>query len=327
MIKKVTLSLILIVACLNATAMAEGDYFLPTDVGSSAHMIRLGNIEGFSMFSEAVFENPAALHRIKNSSASLFSTKFMNEVDYRNLSVATRMMNGVIGIGIMMAGVSDIPKTELEDIIIEGDLGGGLLYDIVDGVWPVQVGSFSYLNTVTKFSYQYTHSKDFHIGASLVYYSTDVEKFSARGVNFDAGALWESENFTTSFQVKNIFPGLKVQYSHADIPSYNAAEIPPLQILYSIKWVLNEFDIYAQLKTFKSERIVKGVGLNYRAPFFKNLEISGGYKEVVVRQKIKQNFTLGIGLILMGMNVDYAYENSEHIEFSHKHYFSVGLNF
>ena len=40
-------------------------YLLLTDLGSSAEMIRKGNIEGYSVGSNSVFENPAGLYRVK----------------------------------------------------------------------------------------------------------------------------------------------------------------------------------------------------------------------------------------------------------------------
>ena len=57
------------------------------------------------------------------------------------------------------------------------------------------------------------------------------------------------------------------------------------------------------------------------------LHISAGYKEFVVIQQIKTNTTMGLGLEMMGVNFDYAYEQSDHIMFNNKHYFSVGLSF
>ena len=67
-------------------------------------------------------------------------------------------------------------------------------------------------------------------------------------------------------------------------------------------------------------------------PFFK---LSVGYKqfphtnalegELIVTPK--ESVTVGLGLELKGVHLDYAYEESDHIEFKHKHYFSMGLSF
>ena len=41
----------------------------------------------------------------------------------------------------------------------------------------------------------------------------------------------------------------------------------------------------------------------------------------------KNSLVCGVELNLLGLNFNYAYERSDHIEFEHKNYFSVGLTF
>ena len=48
-----------------------------TDLGSSAEMIRRGNIEGFSKGSNAIFENPASLYNINLVSTSVFASQII----------------------------------------------------------------------------------------------------------------------------------------------------------------------------------------------------------------------------------------------------------
>ena len=62
-------------------------YLMITDLGSSAEMIRRGNVEGFSKGSNAIFENPAGLHHINIISTSVFASQIMQEVNYRNISL------------------------------------------------------------------------------------------------------------------------------------------------------------------------------------------------------------------------------------------------
>jgi len=87
----------------------DADELLITDLGSSARMIALGGVEGFTWTSNAVFENPASLAKIKNHSISAFTSKIIDEVTYINLSYATRTKYGQFGVGYMSASVGGIP--------------------------------------------------------------------------------------------------------------------------------------------------------------------------------------------------------------------------
>ena len=62
MIKKC--GLILGLLFLPVSAFADtAQYFMISDVGSSARMIRMANIEGFSNQSSSVFDNPSEIGR------------------------------------------------------------------------------------------------------------------------------------------------------------------------------------------------------------------------------------------------------------------------
>ena len=86
-------------------SIEAASYLMITDLGSSAEMIRRGNIEGFSLGSNAIFENPASLHKVNVLSTSVFSSQIMKEVNYRNVSIAFNSDIGVFGFGYMDAGV------------------------------------------------------------------------------------------------------------------------------------------------------------------------------------------------------------------------------
>ena len=90
---------------------SAADYFMLTDIGSSAEQISRGHIEGFTDSAAAVFENPAALYRIQNSSITGFSTNLMNEVLCTNLALAARTRFGTIGVGYMGTKSYGIPHT------------------------------------------------------------------------------------------------------------------------------------------------------------------------------------------------------------------------
>ena len=288
--------------------LAGGDYFMPTDVGSSARMIRVGNIEGFNTMSSGVFENPAALYRINQVAISAFTTTLMNEVSYKNISIATKVPFGVLGLGYMTAGVTGIPHTYEQ------------VYDPGTGSEFAVDRYFEYNNTMAKISYELSQTDTLHFGVSAVYYNTTLDTYKGQGYNFDAGLLIDVKGLSLSVSAKNIVPALKIKYSNGE------TETPPLQMAYGAKYRWGDFDALGQLKTVgSSRRLLKSFGLSYTPSFANFFEVSGGYKEVAVVQDVRSSFTLGVGLNVFDVSLDYAYESSDHIEYNSKHYFSVGI--
>ena len=82
---------------MNFTIAEDQVYLNILNVGSSAKMVRQGNIYGFSNKADSVFENPASLYRVGRFSSSFFRTTFMGDLTYMNGSVAVRGMGGVFG--------------------------------------------------------------------------------------------------------------------------------------------------------------------------------------------------------------------------------------
>ena len=97
-----------------ASPTFSANYDLITDFGTSADMISIGNIQGFSDSSSAIFDNPAALHTIKTFSMDVFSSTVFTEVTYQTISLAFPLLKGTVGLGYMSSGVEDIPVTYLD---------------------------------------------------------------------------------------------------------------------------------------------------------------------------------------------------------------------
>ena len=130
----------------------EGAYFSPMSVGSSARHVRLGGVEGMSNHADSVFENPAALYRIKRFSSSFFTTTLLNEAVYQNMAIAMRVGRiGVFSIGYFNLGVKDIYKTSI---------------DSNDDFTFIVDSTFNYDNSLMKFAYQYSMSRSLHLGVS-----------------------------------------------------------------------------------------------------------------------------------------------------------------
>jgi hypothetical protein len=317
--KRIIGCLFLIIILLTPQIFGEADYFMSTDVGSSARMIRIGNIEGFSDLSSAIFENPASLYKTKTISTAMFTTTFMEEVKYLNLSASARTPFGVFGAGYMSVGVPDIPYTQENE--------HGEYY---------AARYFNYENMMGKLAYQFSQTKNLHIGVAGTYYLTSIDQVQGKGYNIDVGLLWDIEALRVSIVMKNVATSMKVNYTHEAIPTYNATENLPLQTIYALQYNWSGIDFYGQIKqTGNNKNILKSVGINLSPSFAKFLSLSAGYKEFPEikeianewQESVGSNWVAGVGLDLMGVSFDYAYETSEHIEFNHKHYFSVGVSF
>lgn len=310
---KYVLSILMLCALSLTSLHANGDFFMVSSVGSSAEMISKGNIEGISDYSNNVFDNPAALKRINKFSATLFTTTLMEEIAYRNISMAFRLPVGVMGIGYMSADVEDIIRSKR---VVFDEENNPEDYEFLPD------GTFGYTNNIMKLSYQISQTKNLHWGVSAVRYYTKIDDIDGEGFNVDGGALLEMYPLTLSFVARNVMSSSKVTYSN------DGEENLPLQGVISGLYRMREFDIYAQIKTSGStinEDFNKAFGITYYPELFSMVEFSAGYKEFPVLREVQNNITLGLGLTLYDLKFNYAYESSDHPLYNGKHYFSLGL--
>ncbi len=307
------LCFLLILAILTMSSESYGaNYLMLTDLGSSAEMIRRGNIEGFSAGSNGIFENPAGLYRVNKISTSVFSSKLMDEVNYRNVSVAYSSDIGVIAIGYMDAGVDDIISTKLQG---EGD-----------NATVIADGTFSYKNRVMKIGYQTSITDQLHLGVSGVGYLNEISTYSGTGYNIDVGLIYLFSELEVSLLVRNLIP-LKVDYSDTDDASYSGEEDLPMQMVLSAAYPFGDLDIMGQFK-YDGTNTLMGAGLEYTPKFLMEmLTLSAGYKEYSALDTISNTVTFGAGLNLFGLSLDYAYEQSDHFEYDSNNFASVGFDF
>ena len=94
--------------------------------------------------------------------------------------------------------------------------------------------------------------------------------------------------------------------------------------------------MFGQLKTLGQERdLHKSVALQFNPRFFPFVTASVGmkmfsiraYEEGVLKDKALTSLVFGASLDLLGIDFNYAYQRSDHIEYEHIHYFSAGYSF
>ncbi|MBI59777.1 hypothetical protein CL657_01000 [bacterium] len=317
--------LLLCMFCVSSNEAFETYYFSPDSVGSSARSIRLGGVEGMSSHADSVFENPAALYRIKRFSSSFFQTEFMEEVVYQNVAFATRTSFGVFGVGFFNVGVDNIPKTDK----IEYE-------DYTDYFVRYY---FNYQNSLLKGSYQYSVSDYIHIGVSGSYFFNDFDTVRGSGYNGDFGLLLDLGRFEFSMLIRNLISSNEVLYTDSEVgdnSSDGITEKLSIQNIYSVNYKLRNFTMYGQFKTVGEQRELHNtLGLQFNPRFLPFLKGSVAYKQYPLvayeegdlAMQDKNSLVFGLELNLSGLHFNYAYERSDHIQFEHKNYFSVGLSF
>ncbi|MGC6366822.1 MAG: hypothetical protein ACON35_02345 [Candidatus Marinamargulisbacteria bacterium] len=298
----------LCIVCMTSVGIHAASYLLLTDLGSSAEMIRKGNIEGFSSGSNAVFENPAGLYRVDTGSTSVFSSQIMKEVDYKNVSVAFKSDIGVIAVGYMDAGVEDI-----------------ILTDMVNGL-VTNVGYFSYKNRIIKVGYQNSITDQLHLGINAVGYLNEIHTYTGTGYNIDVGGIYNFSNLEVSLFARNLIP-LKVKYVDSEDPTYSGEEDLPLQMVFGARYPMGDLDIMGQYK-YDGVNSLVSAGVDYTPSIIMNtLTLSAGYKEFSVLNNRANTITLGVGLNVFGASLDYAYEKSDHFEYDSNNFASIGFDF
>ena len=116
--------------------------------------------------------------------------------------------------------------------------------------------------------------------------------------------------------------------------SEGQTETLALETIYSIKYKLGQLALMGQFKTVGSERDVeRSYALEYNPAFLSFFKVYAGMRNFNLVQSIygdvklvsKQSQTMGFGLNLAGINFDYAYGQSDHVEYQHKHYISLSI--
>lgn len=289
---------------ISSTVVMGTNYTMITDIGTSAKMIGIGNVQGFSQDADAVFENPASGTYIKDNSVTIFTTTFMNEVTYQKIAFAKHFSFGTMSLGYMSQGVTDVPQT------YENDETGQ--YDVLD--------TLNFKRSVYKLGFSRDLTEKLSLGMSVNTYTDSVGSYSSLGRNIDVGGLYKDDTFEMSFQVQNAIPKQYVKFNN------NQSEALRYRPILGVKKGFYDVDLYGQYMISEGHGLVSG-GLSYRPRIIREISLNAGYKNYLVEQNVKSGVTLGIGLTLGGMQIHYAYEHSEHVLFNGKHYISAGYNF
>lgn len=273
-----------------------------TDIGVSAQHLSRGDVEGFSTGANSIFENPAGLYRIEQYSFSFFTTRFFDEVNYNNFSVAYKTPWGTFAAGYMEAAVSNIEETGVD--------GGG---------FHVPVGTFNFKNAIFNAGYQTSPLENLSVGFTYHYYSKSFYGILGTGANISLGSTLDLGFIEGSLFARNLLPGKNVNFNSG------GSEELSTEIVSSVRVPVYDFNGYGELK-YMAEKVFPSVGVTYTPHWFPYINLSGGLRQYLVINEVRSNWTYGIGLVLHGIEFYFAQEVSDHPLQDHKSYFSVNLN-
>lgn len=295
MIKYIVISFVFITQLAFCT-----DSLQVSDIGSSARMISMGNIEGFSQSSNAIFENPAALHSIQKNAFSSFGTRIFDEAKYANFSYSWRSKWGNWALGHMFVYVDGIAQTDISN----------------DQFIPVSY--FGYRNSLSKLAFQRALSNRLFLGTSLNYTRISLDDITGNGINADLGFKYYYQNWSVSVLGKNLIRPLKINYSEGKNEHF------PLQLLLGSAYNWRDVTLYTQVKKRSSHQyLLKAAAVSYTPVWMPVVSLNGGLKEY---DAINQNYTtasFGMGLTIDTWSFHYAYEKSDHPNFNNFNYFSI----
>ena len=284
---------------------AEENAFYVSQVGTSARMLAIGDIEGFSRSAVNVFENPSSLAFMDSFSISLFKTTLFNEVDYANVAVGLSSKYGHFSIGYMNSSVSGIPKTYLNIV-------GSNSYVESNGDYGVNFDLF-------KFGYSFPMKNNLKLGISYSYFQNTIDTLTGQGFNYDIGFFYSLQKFSLSYVIHNF---IKSEFINYDDSTF---EKIPMHTILGIKYNLDDLDILFQFNFQEGSKILFSLGSIYNPSYFDIVEIMGGLKQQNYLNLSSNHLTLGFGIIIGALGFYYSYEKSDHYMFDNYSYFSLEL--
>lgn len=301
----VLLSLFTVITLANPISATAFDQV--TEVGSSARMIGIGNIEGFDTTAAAVFENPAALGHINRASISAFYTTFLDgDVSYMSYAGALRTQYGVFSLGMMSVSTPESHITEVNNDVFES------------------IGTFDYENSVLKLGYQVNFNYWTYIGVAANYFSHKIGDVDGTAFDADVGLYTKINQYEISLVAKHLL-GSSISYSDG------SSESAPRQYIAGVKtdapW-MDDLELFGQFKyATREDAMLFAVGTRW-VPFGMDLfAVSAGWQQYLVLSETKSKLSIGLVLDLDSVSFNFSFEESEFYNQDYQYYFSTSVDF
>ncbi|MDA3861204.1 MAG: PorV/PorQ family protein [Melioribacteraceae bacterium] len=313
MFKKKSLFLILLVGAfqLNVAQTGIAKYageFMAIGVGARA--LGMGGAQ-VAVVNDVTsgYWNPAGLAKMNYPQVALMhDEQFGGLVNYNYGSVAIPYGKDMsFGISAIRLSVDGIPDTRNALV----DENGSVIFDINNPnarIDPDKITEFSNTDWAFYGTFSKKQSKNFYWGANIKVISRTIAEYSALGIGFDVGALYEP--------IDNLQLGVNLMDITTTLVAWDGGSnelISPTAkfgVAYGFEFLGGRFlpaldlDMRFENRQFASTFNVGPVSLDVRAGLeysFRNLfMVRAGYTDV-------KQFTAGAGVKLPKLNIDYSY--------------------
>lgn len=302
-------------AILNAQTVA-GKYageFLAIGVGGRALAMGSAQVAVVNDVT-AGYWNPAGLARINYPQFALMHEEhFGSLVNYNYGAVAIPYGKDMsFGLSLIRLSIDGIPDTR--NAIYDSN-GDGILDIHTDRLDYSKITEFSNTDWAMYFSFAKREAENFYWGANVKIIRRDLAEFGATGIGFDAGAYYVPfENLQLGATVQDVTTTL-VAWSNGRneliTPTAKIGAAYTLDFLGGSLMPAVDFDIRFENRRFASTFNLGPVSFDAHAGFeynFKNIfAVRAGYNDV-------KEFTLGAGIYLPKLIVDYSFARSSQSE-------------
>jgi hypothetical protein len=293
---KILLLLLNVSFLLNAQSGSGGEAGAFMKNGFGARAAAMGN--AFSAVSDdasALFWNPAGLVDInKIEIMGMYSNLFqdVNDIYYGNFALTIPTNSGVIGFGVVLLEVSDIPYVS--------DLSGP------------NGDSFSDKELALLFSFSKRIFDELNAGITLKYLNHSIADYSAGGFGLDLGFQF--------YLAKSLSLGIMLQdLLGARMKLNNTEDIYPLKLKIGLAYrIIANLLLLSEMRYIDDSSVTFKFGGEYS--LFKDiLFVRGGYNTLL------ESWSAGLGISYWEIKIDYSYNSHNELGGINKFGISVHL--
>lgn len=255
----------------------------------------------------AGYWNPSLLSNINYPQFSLMhDERYGNLVNYDYGSVGIPFgKDASIGLSLIRMGIDDIADTRNALI----DLNGNGILDPGERLDPDKITKFSTTDYALYLTYAKRHTEKFAYGANLKVIRRNIAEESAWGIGFDLGVSYAvTSRFILGanlMDVTSTYVSWSTGKKEVITPTAKIGSAYSIDFLNGIITPAVDFDIRFENRQTASNFNLGPVSFDLHAGLeytFKNLfSIRTGYNEI-------GNLTLGAGVILPKINIDYSFQ-------------------
>ena len=180
---------------------------------------------------------------------------------------------------------------------------------------------FRFMSSITTYSYQFNLNPDLSVGLGVNYFALEMDSYKGSGSNVSIGLSGRFNEFNYSAFYENFYDDLKMTYNSGGI------ETIPTNFVFGLERDLNWINVYMQ---FKKKALFQDLELSFgtkiQPDWMGVLSVYFGYRDIQTILKKYGSFSIGLGMDIGILDLNYAYQKSDHIEFDHHDYFSFSLN-